>query len=302
MYSPTWVVPLLFLFVGGTALAQVEREDGVQTTRRIELAETSNTIPEVQISAGLSSVLLFDSELAREGVELEGREHFSLLEVGQTIIRLIPSPYQRPGERVLLTVRFRDGAAPRQAAFLLKVHPVRAEAIVEVYRQKRTLETYQQELQEARAVALRCQNENTRLLAERDVPAGLIGLLATGIMDRKGAAGRDLRVAIRQGAESGVEVLTVGAYRATSRVAVDAVIKVPEGQQPWTVSGAALKNTLGRELKVLRVWQQGPIAPASRGRVIVEAEGPPDVADHVFSLRLWEEGPRDITLGNVTFP
>ncbi|MBZ4335093.1 DUF2381 family protein [Corallococcus sp. AS-1-12] len=296
------MVPLLCLVVGGTALAQAEREDGVQTTRRIELAETSDTIPEVQISAGLSSVLLFDSELAREGVELDGREHFSLLEVGQTVIRLVPSPYQRPGERVRLTVRFRDGAAPRQAIFLLKVHPVRAEAIVEVYRQKRTLETYQQELREARAAALQCQNENTRLLAERDLPAGLIGLLATGIMDRKGAAGRDLRVTIRQGAERGVEVITVGAYRAASRVAVDAFIEVPEGQQPWTATGATLKSKVGRELKVLRVWQQGPIAPASRGRVIVEAEGPPDVADHVFSLRLWEEGPRDITLGNVSFP
>ncbi|NPC48374.1 DUF2381 family protein [Corallococcus sp. AB032C] len=292
----------MLLLIGGEVLAQPELEDGVQTTRRIELAETSHSIPEVLISAGLSSVLLFDSELAREGVELEGREHFSLLEIGQTVIRLIPSQSQHVGERVRLTVRFRDGAAPRQASFFLKVHPVRAEAIVEVYRQKRTLETYQQELREARAVALRCQSENARLLAERDIPSGLAGLLAAGVMERKGVAGRDLRVTVRQGAESGFEVRSVFSYRSASRVAVEATIDVAEGRPPWTANGATLKNKLGGELKVLRVWQQGPIAPASRGRVIVEAEAPPDVADHVFSLRLWEEGPRGITLGNVSFP
>ncbi|WP_244237289.1 DUF2381 family protein [Corallococcus llansteffanensis] len=302
MSSRTWTVLVVLSLMGRTALAQQEPDGTVQATRRIELAATGQTVPEVVVSAGLSTVLLFDSELARESVELEGREHFSLLEVGQTVIRLIPSPHPGPGARMLMMVRFRDGAAPQRASFLLRVHPARAESVVEVYREKRTLETYQQEVREARAVALRCQEENARLLSERDLPAGLTGLLATGVLESEGVAVGELRGFTRPGSGSGFAVRPMYFYRSASRIAVEATIGVAEGRQPWMASGATIKDTSGGELKVLRVWQQEAIAPGRQGRVIVEAEYPSGTSQRTFSLRLWEDGSRVITLGGVTFP
>ena len=302
MSSQAWTVLVVLSLMGRTALAQQEPEGTVQATRRIELAATGQAVPEVVVSAGLSTVLLFDSELDREGVELEGREHFSLLEVGQTVIRLIPSPHPGPGARMLMTVRFRDGAAPQRASFLLKVHPARAESVVEVYREKRTLETYQQEVREVRAVALRCQEENARLLSERDLPSGLTGLLATGVLEWGGVAVVALTKVTRPASGSGFEVRFMYSYRSAKRVAFEATIGVAVGRQPWMASGATIKDGSGGELKVLRVWQQEAIAPGQQGRVIVEAQYPSGTPPRVFSLRLWEEGSRVITLGGVTFP
>ena len=290
--------------MGGAALAQEETPVPVQVTRRIELVpEAARAVSEIMVSPGLSTMLLFDSELLREGVELEGRERFLLLDAGHTTIRVIPSSRAIPGERVLLTVRFQDGAVPGSASFLLRVHPARAEALVEVYREKRTLETYQQEAREARATALRCQEENARLLSERDAPTGLTGLLAADTLDVTGVSGRVLAKPIPGKVANGIIAKLVLSYRSIRRVAVEVGIHVKAGSAPWAASGATLKTPAGQELKVLRVWQNQPITPGSVGRVIVEAEATLVSPEATFNLKLWEgTGPRTVMIGNVTFP
>jgi uncharacterized protein (TIGR02268 family) len=97
-----------------------------------------------------------------------------------------------PGERFRLTVRFRDGAAPASAAFWLVVYAGQVEPLVEVYREKRTLESYQQQVQEKDSQLRQCQEDNERLMAEKESPGGLAGLLATGLMGETGALPRIL--------------------------------------------------------------------------------------------------------------
>ncbi|RKH63461.1 DUF2381 family protein [Corallococcus aberystwythensis] len=304
MPSLSLVVLLGLLLVGNTAVAQLELASSVPGARRIELTpEGAGKVTEVGVSPGLSTMLLFDSELQREGIELEGRHRFSLVDVGQATLRLVPTASATPGERFKLVVRFRDGAAPLTAVFLLKVHPAKAEATIEIYREQRTIETYQQEVRDARAEVLRCKEELARIVSEHEAPGGLTGLLFNDGLDPNGVAGQVLTKAVAKTAANGLGAAVVNSYRSTRLVAVDVWIEVRIGTLPWTAEGATLKSRSGEELKILQVWQSEPILPGPTGRVIVEAEAPAAAVQGPFSLKLWEaDGPRSITLGNVTFP
>nr|WP_242589505.1 DUF2381 family protein [Corallococcus macrosporus] len=293
------------LLVGSAAAAQPPVSSSVPGARRIELSpEEAGSASEVVVSPGLSTMLLFDSELQRESIELESRQRFSLVDVGQATLRLVPSVSASPGERLKMVVRFRDGAAPSTAVFVLKVHPAKAEATIEVYRARRTIETYQQEIRDTRAEALQCKEELARMASEREAPAGLTGLLFNGGLDLHGVAGHVLTRAVEQTASKGLEASIVNSYRANKLVAADVWIELKTGTRPWRAEGATLKGRLGEDLTVLRVWQVTPILPGkTKGRVIVEAEAPAAADQGPFSLKLWEaDGPRSITLGNVTFP
>jgi uncharacterized protein (TIGR02268 family) len=292
------------LLVWGASVAHADEPSTVSAVRRIELVPGGAPFAsEIVISAELSTGLFFDSTLLREGVELEGRERFSLVDVGQATLRLVPSPRVSAGEQFRLNVRFQDGAAPTSASFLLRVHPAKAEPLVEVYRRRRTVETYQQEAREVREELGRCQSENARLLAEQNAPMGLAGLVSTGALDERGVMGRVVTKDVQQSVGAVLGADKVRSYRSAQGVAVEIQLTVGSGTRPWIVKGALLRGSAGGELKVLRLWQEQPISARETGRVVVEAEAEDSVAQDVFSLKLWEDGgPRAITLSNVTFP
>ncbi|MCY1041643.1 DUF2381 family protein [Corallococcus sp. bb12-1] len=304
MPSSSFVVLLGFLFASGAAVGQAEFPSTVPGARRIELAPDETPPPsEIAVSPGLSSGFYFDSDLLREGIELESRERFSLVDVGQATLRLVPSSRVNPGETFRLVVRFKDGASPVSASFLLRAHPAKAEPLVEIYRGKRTIETYQQETREAHAKLLSCQGENARLSAEHDAPAGLTGLISTGALDDSGVAGRVVTRDVALTVGNVLEAILVKSYRSKKGVAVELMLVVRSGAQPWSAKGALLRGKAGADLKVLRVWQEQPIAVGEARRIVVEAEAPTTAAQGAFSLKLWEEeGPRTVTISNVTFP
>ncbi|RKH43477.1 DUF2381 family protein [Corallococcus sicarius] len=304
MPSSSFVVLLGSLLASGSAVAQSEITSTVPGARRIELTPDEAQLPsELAVSPGLSTGLYFDAELMREGVELEGRDRFSLVDVGQATLRLVPSSRVTPGEKFRLVVRFRDGAAPVSASFLLRVHPAKAEPLVEVFRGKRTLETYQQEAREAHAELLRCQEEHSRLMTEHDAPGGLAGLISTEALDELGVVGKVVTKDVAQAAGSPMEAVVVRSYRSKTSVAVEIQLKVKAGALPWVAKGATLQGKAGAGLKVLRIWQEQPIPKGELRRVVIEADASAIAAQGVYSLKLWEEdGPRGITLGDVTFP
>ncbi|RKG62398.1 DUF2381 family protein [Corallococcus sp. AB011P] len=303
MPSSSTVVLLALVFASVGAFAQSESSASVPGARRIELSPDGTPfVAEIAVSAGLSTSLYFDSELMRDGIELEGRERFTLVDIGQATLRLVPSSRVIPGEHFRLVVRFKDGAAPVSASFLLQVHPAKAEPVIEVYRGKRTLETYQQEVREVRAELERCRNERSRLEAEHEAPAGLAGLLSTGTLDKDGVAGRVVTKDILLSSGNALEATSVITYRAKRAVAVVVTLTTKAGVQPWNSKGATLRSRSGAELQVLRIWLQ-PSRPLDKtSSIVVEAEAPEAGIQGPFSLKLWEDGPRTITLGNVTFP
>ncbi|MFY1824423.1 DUF2381 family protein [Myxococcus fulvus] len=299
---------LLFLLLagGGPALAQSPSSSSVGlSVRRIELvSDDAQPSAEVAVSPGLSTVFIFDSEVSREGVALEGRERFAVVDAGLTTLRLVPSEKISAGERLKLTMRFLDGAAPASATFVLVAHPARSEALVEVYRRRRGVETYQEEVRQARIEAEQCREENERLRAERSAPDGLTGLISTAVLSGRGVEYRDVTEGVSQAPGGAAGKIFVYAYRTARRVAVEVALKYGGDAQPWTAVGASLRGKANEELKVLRVWQSGPLAPgADAQRVVVEAEASSESPQGSFTLKLWDaDMRRTITLGNVTFP
>ncbi|WP_375743706.1 DUF2381 family protein [Corallococcus interemptor] len=304
-HSVSAVLLSLFLTGEGAALAQSPASTVGLSIRRVELvSDDAQPAVEVAVSPGLSTVFLFDSEVSREGLMLEGRERFAMVDAGLTTLRLIPSEKISAGERLKLTVRFQDGAAPASATFVLVAHPARSEAQVEVYRRKRSVETYQEEVRQARIEAEKCREENERLRGERGAPDGLTGLISTKVLSGRGVDFRDVTKDVTQGPAGAAASHTVNAYRAARRVAVEVALMSRGNDQPWTAVGATLRGKANEELKVLQVWQSGPVAPGSdTQRVVVEAEAASEAPQGSFTLKLWDaDGRRTVTLGNVTFP
>jgi hypothetical protein len=63
-----------------------------------------------------------------------------------------------------------------------------------------------------------------------------------------------------------------------------------------------LKDASGAEVELF-AWQASAIAPGTLGFVVVGTEREPGQLACPCNLKLWEaQGPRTVTLGNVTFP
>ncbi|MBU8900981.1 DUF2381 family protein [Corallococcus sp. M34] len=297
---------LLFLLLAGEgpALAQSPPAAAGLSIRRIELvSDDGQSAPEVAVSPGLSTVFIFDSDVSRDGVALEGRERFSVLDAGLSTLRLVPSERVSAGERLKMTVRFQDGAAPASATFVLVAHPARSEAHVEVYRRKRGVETYQEEVRQARIEVEKCKEENERLRMEQSAPDGLTGLISTKLLNGDGVAFRDVTKDVSLAPGVAAAKHAIRAYRTSRRVAVELVLR-SGGDVPWTAKEATLRGKAGEELRVLQVWQSGPLlsGPGFQ-RVVVEAESASEPPQGPYTLKLWDaDGRRAVTLTNVVFP
>jgi hypothetical protein len=172
--------------------------------------------------------------------------------------------------------------------------------------QSRSPEVLKKERDEAQAEARQCQEDKARLLAERQEPGGLMGaawLEQAGVVTFK-----DLGSRVRK--QPGNALGTRGAksygYTRTGEtgpvsVAVRLGLMNP-GAEPWTLAGAALVDSMGEEV-ALAVWQEAPIPASGAGAVVVGIEGERAQLGCPCTLKLWEaQGPRTVTLGNVTFP
>jgi uncharacterized protein (TIGR02268 family) len=267
--------------------------------------EPTGDLPELCIGPELSTTILFyGAGLLGNGVTVEGRERFTLVDPGSTTLRLVPSARVMPGDRFRLAVRFRDGSAPASAAFWLVVYAGKVEPWVEVYREKRTLESYQQEVQEKDTQLHQCQEDNERLLAEKESPGGPTGLLTAGLMDERGIPPKDLVASIGEHPGNFVKVFQVLSYRSTRTVAVVLWQRPTQGMQPWKAARAELVGPGRRTLRVHPPWQREPLRYGVEGnRVVIEADATEAETRGSFTLKVWgEDGARSIVLTGVTFP
>lgn len=260
---------------------------------------------EVCVSPGLATLIVFFSaELKRETLTLEGADRFAVVEAGRRSISLLPSENVVPGERLKLTARFADGESPASISFVLVVHPARATRQVEVFRQKRTLASYQQAEKEKELQLQQCREETVRLRAECGGPRGLTGLLAMNRMDKNGVAAKDVMKGVSLHPASALNPRRAISYRARGLVAVEVSLEAPAGALPWTAAGAELVGPGRRTLRVLPLWQSQPIDPSViNGRVVIEAEATEQETRGSFRLKLWnEDGTRSVIVSGVTFP
>ncbi len=278
---------------------------------RIELAaEPTATPPVVCISPGLSLTLRFDTPLQPESVKTQDRERFEEVNPGQKTLTLVPLENLEAGERFKLEVCFADTAAPACASFLLVAHPALGMQQVKVFREPRSLASYQEAEKVAQAEAQHCREEVRQLRAGCGAPEGLRGALASGLLGEKGIRSLNLteRVTKREG--NALRSVDVHSYRAQGRVAVE--VKLENlGMVPWTAAGAVLRGPKGEVLKPLPLWQPEPVPlrdavadeQDKRRRVVVEVLASEKEAQGTYTLTLWDaDRQRTVILGNVTFP
>ena len=287
--------------------------DCVPRPRHVLSSEMDGQVIELCISPERSTVLVSDSPLLPGSVRLTGSERFLDLAIGSQSITLLPRKDLKPWERFELTVGFADGMAPMSVNFVLLGHPAAAARQVEVFRHPRTMASFQQEAREARAEVLRYQEENARLRAELGRPDGLLGVLASNLVDDTGLLARSLIDSVSQAAEGTFRLTRIVGYR-TSRPMLDSAQQgqvrlalelelLNKGKESWRVEGAAMFGPQGEMLEDVRVWQESPAEPGGTQRVFVEVEVPSPQVQGSYTLTLWDaSGSRTVTLRDVTFP
>jgi uncharacterized protein (TIGR02268 family) len=212
-----------------------------------------------------------------------------------------------------MTVFFQDGAAPTSARFLLVVHPSEAARQVEVTRQPRTLASYREGEQQARAEARQCREDKARLEARCSGQVGLLSLLAQKLLGKGGIADKDLTLSVTSRPGNTLTSVKARSYRSATTRAEDGRVVVRlvaelelrnTGNSPWTLAGAVLVGPQGVEWKVLGVWQREPIAPGTTRDIGVEMELEEQEVRGTFSLKLWgqEASGGGEFFDGVTFP
>jgi len=112
-----------------------ERRMRQRHQRHISLSVETSAPPVVHVSAGMPTVLLFDSPVLPASLQVgTSRERFERLDVSEQTLILLPRQDLLPHERVLLTVRFADGHIPYRATFALVSEPRARDLQVRVFR------------------------------------------------------------------------------------------------------------------------------------------------------------------------
>jgi uncharacterized protein (TIGR02268 family) len=274
-----------------------------QDVQRIELSLTHGAAQEICVSSGLFTGFVFD---ARVMVDLEDEVRFAEVTRGNTSVSLMPPGDAVEGERFRLLARFPDGAS---VTFLLVVHRGRATRQVEVYRDRRTLESYQHEVAQEQARNQQLQEENAslrqrleQLRTEYGDPRGLRRLIVSNSLSKAGIRALELTQEVIGHTEGTLSVMRGVAYRSEDRVAIE-VSLANEGTEPWSASVATLVDAKGEALTGIRLWLEGDsIPPGASRRVVVEADAKPGEHEGEVTLMLREDGPRSITIPGVALP
>jgi len=76
------------------------------------------------VAANVATYLRFNAPIDRASVEVERRAtHFKLVDPGEYTLPLEVAVEPKPGERLILRVRYKDGAYPASAVFALLAPP-----------------------------------------------------------------------------------------------------------------------------------------------------------------------------------
>ena len=262
------------------AAAQTQPPARERQERQVVLpANPSEPVPEARVAAGIATYLRFDSPIDKASLELEGRPaRLRWVDVGERLVAVEPSADLGAEERLVMRVRYKDGASPAVARLVLVSHPTLVDKELEVVRRPRTVEALETALAEKEAE-----------LAALRASSGPAGLVFSGRLDPVGVLARRIENLPRR-IQSGLKVVGGEEYRACCwALAVVRVRNLP-GQKPWVPGVARLTRADGTVAKVRSVgMNKALLAPGEEGLVAVETETPFWEAGEVFRLELLDK-------------
>ncbi|MBE4751403.1 DUF2381 family protein [Corallococcus sp. ZKHCc1 1396] len=293
---------LLFLLLGAAVPAQAVPGARERQDRRLALTgSAAEPVPVLRVAGGVLTALVFDAPLERDSLELEGRERFRLVDVGERSVLLEPVADLAPGERLGLRVRFSEGERAEPAVLMLVTHPSDVDARVRIFRRALSVPALQAELAEVRA-QLMAQGAELAELRSRREATGPSRLALAGLLDGAGVV--TSRVEFSETKESLAALLeSVGGFslRAQTWGLVSVTVR-NNGPTAWTPVEARLTEPgNGERTRVLRVHMTQPqIGPGEQVVVVVEAAAPPWNRGAAFSLELLDaSGARRLLLTRV---
>lgn len=271
--------------------------------QRLELSLEHGATPGVCVSPGLLTGFVFDSRVV---VDVEAEIRFAAVTRGNTSVSLMPPEDALEGERFRLTAHFPDGVT---VTTVLVVHRGRATRQVEVYRDKRTRESFLHEVaqEQARNQQLQEENESLRrqleqLRAECGDPREVRRLLASRVMGEAGIPAKRLTPWVINHTQGALTVNHGASFRLVRRVAIAVWLK-NGSTEPWSASKATLEDARGTELTGVTHWLEGGSIPPGDSRLlVVEADTESGAPRGELTLVLREDGPRSITIPGVALP
>lgn len=288
-------LPLLTLLLAGVAAAQQQSPPPVLRQKSVTLpASAQDAI--VRVARGTLTTFTFDSALAStKGLTLAGRDtHFERVLVEENTLTLKPKVELAPGERLVLTVRFADSAAPQEATFELVPGGREVDAQVEVVRRARSVDALEATLASTQAQL-----------------AALQALCGDGGPESAVLAGwltQDIRVQhfnakVPPGNASGLRVEYGVGYRAGKWALAVIQLRNGPGAQRWALGEVRLTSARGAPVKVLSARVSRPqLAAGEEGLLLVRTEPPWWELGEELRLELKDrEGRRLLPLSGVIF-
>jgi uncharacterized protein (TIGR02268 family) len=236
-------------------------------------------VPEVRVAADSLTIFRFGASIDRASVEVEGRAtRFKLVDPGEYTLALEPSIEPATGERLILRVRYKDGATPAYAVFALVSHPTLVDREVEVVRRPRTVEALEARVahMEAELVALKAQCAQS----------GLPNLAFSGLLDSKDVRAKPFWGKAAPGDKGGLEPGRGTGYRGTRWAMVVVRIRNLPRQPTWALGTARLTSTKGTPVKVLAVRMEKPQLQAGESALVAVLVEPPASIENRFQLEL----------------
>ncbi len=129
---------------------------------------------------------------------------------------------------------------------------------------------------------------------------GLVAAILGGFIGKGGVQVANESKQVIQYRDNPLKMVDALAYRSDSTTIINILVHNQTTQQ-WKTAGAVLRSRSGRQLKG-RSWQEGPISPGAYGRIFVERTLTDEQARVTYTVELWSEDGRKVTIGNVTFP
>ncbi|MFP2895054.1 DUF2381 family protein [Corallococcus sp. 4LFB] len=261
-------LPVLLWSTSVLAAPSVKKEGG--GALRIEVGAEDTGARPIHIGPGVSTTLLFDTDIQQDQVSLESRAQFARVSTGSAVLVLIPSNDLPQGGSLKLSIPFKDAGStlPSRLSLTLVVDSGSVDRQVEVYRRARSAESYRLEVQQLRTELERLRQESASLVGAKGEQPGLRGLLMSS-EDFPGLA--VLRAEMQQDCKPPCWLLVERSYlySSGSRVAVMLLLRSAD-KMPWRIGRAVLVDQQGKKWESMPPAQSGPLTADAQSRVVLE--------------------------------